>query len=176
MRSNSGMSVYLCYGWSLICHTNCYCCIHVSACCIGALAMFSVTRFCIWLTSWVCLQVGTVRYMAPEILDCAVNLKDCESSLKQIDVYAFSLVLWELLTRCEDLLFSQYSVKICKFIHPHWNLLYCLFSSSGVFNLINGLLLAAQHISHTCNIANRFILQRKLMPSLRDSCCPLKRR
>lgn len=48
--------------------------------------------------------MGTVRYMAPEILDCAVNLRDCESSLKQIDMYAFSLVVWELLTRCKDLL------------------------------------------------------------------------
>lgn len=50
-----------------------------------------------------------MRYMAPEILDCAVNLRDCESSLKQIDMYAFSLVLWELLTRCKDLLFGMYS-------------------------------------------------------------------
>ncbi|KAF6032518.1 wit [Bugula neritina] len=51
-------------------------------------------------------DVGTVRYMAPEILDCAVNLRDCESSLKQIDIYAFSLVIWELLTRCTDLLYE----------------------------------------------------------------------
>ena len=54
------------------------------------------------------MQVGTVRYMAPEILDCAVNLRDCESSLKQIDMYAFSLVLWELLTRCKDILFGKH--------------------------------------------------------------------
>lgn len=41
--------------------------------------------------------------MAPEVLEGAVNLRDCESSLKQIDVYALGLVLWELATRCSDL-------------------------------------------------------------------------
>lgn len=41
--------------------------------------------------------------MAPEVLEGAVNLRDCESSLKQIDVYALGLVLWELATRCTDL-------------------------------------------------------------------------
>jgi serine/threonine protein kinase len=48
-------------------------------------------------------QVGTLRYMAPEVLEGAVNLRDCESSLKQIDVYALGLVLWELASRCSDL-------------------------------------------------------------------------
>ncbi|XP_012151416.1 kinase protein wishful thinking isoform X1 [Megachile rotundata] len=48
-------------------------------------------------------DVGTLRYMAPEILEGAVNLRDCESSLKQIDVYAMSLVLWELVSRCSDI-------------------------------------------------------------------------
>ncbi|XP_075219077.1 kinase protein wishful thinking isoform X2 [Lycorma delicatula] len=47
-------------------------------------------------------DVGTLRYMAPEVLEGAVNLRDCESSLKQIDVYALGLVLWELATRCSD--------------------------------------------------------------------------
>jgi bone morphogenetic protein receptor type-2 len=41
--------------------------------------------------------------MAPEVLEGAVNLRDCESSLKQIDVYALGLVLWELAKRCSDL-------------------------------------------------------------------------
>ncbi|XP_044740436.1 bone morphogenetic protein receptor type-2 [Chrysoperla carnea] len=48
-------------------------------------------------------EVGTLRYMAPEVLEGAVNLLDCESSLKQIDVYALGLVLWELATRCTEL-------------------------------------------------------------------------
>lgn len=47
--------------------------------------------------------MGTLRYMAPEVLEGAVNLRDCESSLKQIDVYAMGLVLWELVTRCFDI-------------------------------------------------------------------------
>ncbi|XP_047350082.1 bone morphogenetic protein receptor type-2 isoform X3 [Vespa velutina] len=48
-------------------------------------------------------DVGTLRYMAPEVLEGAVNLRDCESSLKQIDVYAMGLVLWELVSRCSDI-------------------------------------------------------------------------
>lgn len=48
-------------------------------------------------------DVGTLLYMAPEVLEGAVNLRDCESSLKQIDVYALGLVLWELASRCSAL-------------------------------------------------------------------------
>ncbi|KAG8222924.1 hypothetical protein J437_LFUL000218, partial [Ladona fulva] len=52
-------------------------------------------------------DVGTLRYMAPEVLEGAVNLRDCESSLKQIDVYALGLVLWETAMRCSDI-YSHY--------------------------------------------------------------------
>ncbi|KAE8581708.1 hypothetical protein XENTR_v10024910 [Xenopus tropicalis] len=45
-------------------------------------------------------QVGTARYMAPEVLESRVNLEDLES-FKQMDVYSLSLVLWELGTRCD---------------------------------------------------------------------------
>ncbi|GFU11450.1 bone morphogenetic protein receptor type-2 [Trichonephila clavipes] len=48
-------------------------------------------------------DVGTLRYMAPEILEGAVNLRDCESSLKQTDVYALGLIMWEVSSRCYDL-------------------------------------------------------------------------
>ncbi|XP_076309930.1 kinase protein wishful thinking [Tachypleus tridentatus] len=48
-------------------------------------------------------DVGTLRYMAPEALEGAVNLRDCESSLKQVDMYALGLILWEIATRCSDL-------------------------------------------------------------------------
>ena len=41
--------------------------------------------------------------MAPEVLDGAVNLRDCEASLKQIDVYALGLVMWEIASRCSEL-------------------------------------------------------------------------
>lgn len=47
-------------------------------------------------------EVGTIRYMAPEELEGAVNLRDCMTSLKQIDVYSLGLVLWELCMRCHD--------------------------------------------------------------------------
>lgn len=53
-------------------------------------------------TFFVC-QVGTIRYMAPEVLEGAVNLRDCESALKQVDMYALGLVYWETFMRCTDL-------------------------------------------------------------------------
>ncbi|XP_063069511.1 TGF-beta receptor type-2 isoform X1 [Engraulis encrasicolus] len=45
-------------------------------------------------------QVGTARYMAPEVLESRVNLEDLES-FKQMDVYSMALVLWEMVSRCE---------------------------------------------------------------------------
>lgn len=41
--------------------------------------------------------------MAPEVLEGAVNLRDCESALKQVDMYALGLVYWETFMRCSDL-------------------------------------------------------------------------
>ncbi|KAI8497057.1 Bone morphogenetic protein receptor type-2 [Branchiostoma belcheri] len=52
-------------------------------------------------------EVGTVRYMAPEVLEGAVNLRDFESALKQVDMYAVGLILWEIATRCQDLYMGQ---------------------------------------------------------------------
>lgn len=49
------------------------------------------------------VQVGTLRYMAPEVLEGAVNLKDCEAALKQVDMYAVALIFWEIASRCTDL-------------------------------------------------------------------------
>ncbi|XP_077439295.1 bone morphogenetic protein receptor type-2-like isoform X2 [Vanacampus margaritifer] len=48
-------------------------------------------------------EVGTIRYMAPEVLEGAVNLRDCESALKQVDMYALGLVYWETFMRCTDI-------------------------------------------------------------------------
>ncbi|XP_026074535.1 bone morphogenetic protein receptor type-2-like isoform X2 [Carassius auratus] len=48
-------------------------------------------------------EVGTIRYMAPEVLEGAVNLRDCESALKQVDMYAIGLIYWETFMRCTDL-------------------------------------------------------------------------
>ncbi|XP_078385271.1 bone morphogenetic protein receptor type-2-like [Cetorhinus maximus] len=47
--------------------------------------------------------VGTHRYMAPEILDGSINLRDCASTLKQADVYSLALILWEIFMKCTDL-------------------------------------------------------------------------
>nr|XP_060637860.1 TGF-beta receptor type-2 [Anolis sagrei ordinatus] len=44
-------------------------------------------------------QVGTARYMAPEVLESRMNLDNVES-FKQTDVYSMALVLWELTSRC----------------------------------------------------------------------------
>ena len=43
-------------------------------------------------------QVGTRRYMAPEVLEGAINFS--RDAFLRIDMYACGLVLWELLTRC----------------------------------------------------------------------------
>ncbi|XP_029967171.1 bone morphogenetic protein receptor type-2-like [Salarias fasciatus] len=48
-------------------------------------------------------EVGTVRYMSPEVLGGALNLRDCEAALKQVDVYALGLLYWESFRRCSDL-------------------------------------------------------------------------
>lgn len=48
------------------------------------------------------VQVGTLCYMSPEILEGSVNLNS-SLCLLQGDVYALSLVLWEIWTRCSDL-------------------------------------------------------------------------
>uniref|UniRef100_A0AAZ3NPD3 Serine/threonine-protein kinase receptor n=1 Tax=Oncorhynchus tshawytscha TaxID=74940 RepID=A0AAZ3NPD3_ONCTS len=44
-------------------------------------------------------QVGTARYMAPEVLESRLNLENIES-FKQTDVYSMALVLWEITSRC----------------------------------------------------------------------------
>lgn len=43
-------------------------------------------------------QVGTRRYMAPEVLEGAINFQ--HDAFLRIDMYACGLVLWELMSRC----------------------------------------------------------------------------
>ncbi|CAH1114238.1 unnamed protein product [Psylliodes chrysocephalus] len=43
-------------------------------------------------------QVGTRRYMAPEVLEGAINFT--QDAFLRIDMYACGLVLWELVARC----------------------------------------------------------------------------
>lgn len=45
-------------------------------------------------------KVGTKRYMAPEILDETFDYRYFES-FQLVDMYCFSLVMWEILTRCK---------------------------------------------------------------------------
>ncbi|XP_037047421.1 activin receptor type-2B isoform X2 [Bradysia coprophila] len=45
-------------------------------------------------------QVGTRRYMAPEVLEGAINFT--RDAFLRIDVYACGLVLWELVSRCTE--------------------------------------------------------------------------
>ncbi|XP_019952149.1 bone morphogenetic protein receptor type-2 [Paralichthys olivaceus] len=47
-------------------------------------------------------QLGTLRYMAPEILEGSVNLSR-RWCLMQTDIYALGLLLWEIWMRCSDL-------------------------------------------------------------------------
>ncbi|KAM4688171.1 TGF-beta receptor type-2 [Discoglossus pictus] len=47
-------------------------------------------------------QVGTARYMAPEVLESRINLENMES-FKQTDVYSLALVLWEITSRCNGI-------------------------------------------------------------------------
>lgn len=55
---------------------------------------------------WICFkilcfcQVGTRRYMAPEVLEGAINFQ--RDSFLRIDMYAMGLVLWELVSRCSE--------------------------------------------------------------------------
>nr|XP_020473617.1 activin receptor type-2A-like isoform X2 [Monopterus albus] len=44
-------------------------------------------------------QVGTRRYMAPEVLEGAINVQ--RDAFLRIDMYALGLVLWELASRCK---------------------------------------------------------------------------
>lgn len=62
-----------------------------------------------WLSS---LQVGTARYMAPEVLEARLDLENTES-FKQTDIYSMALVLWEMTSRCEAI------GGQCAHINPH---------------------------------------------------------
>ena len=48
-------------------------------------------------------SLGSVRYLAPEILDGSLNVTNLENSLKQADVYTLGLLFWEASRRCHDL-------------------------------------------------------------------------
>lgn len=90
-------------------------------------------------------DVGTLRYMAPEVLEGAVNLRDCESSLKQIDIYAVGLVLWEIVSRCSDIYVSGSEIPSYKLpfekeigLHPTFEQMQILVSRNKARPLLEG--------------------------------------
>ncbi|ELW72334.1 Activin receptor type-2A [Tupaia chinensis] len=52
----------------------------------------------LWLITAFHEKVGTRRYMAPEVLEGAINFQ--RDAFLRIDMYAMGLVLWELASRC----------------------------------------------------------------------------
>ncbi|KAI6074783.1 Activin receptor type-2B [Aix galericulata] len=52
----------------------------------------------LWLITAFHDKVGTRRYMAPEVLEGAINFQ--RDAFLRIDMYAMGLVLWELVSRC----------------------------------------------------------------------------
>lgn len=63
-------------------------------------------------------QVGTRRYMAPEVLEGAINFS--RDAFLRIDMYACGLVLWEIATRCTVLETpSEYKLPFEMEASPH---------------------------------------------------------
>ncbi|CAM4924379.1 unnamed protein product [Rotaria socialis] len=46
------------------------------------------------------IQIGTYRYMAPELLELAIT--HTSDALCKVDMYAVGLVMWEIVTQCQD--------------------------------------------------------------------------
>ncbi|XP_076356622.1 activin receptor type-2A-like isoform X3 [Tachypleus tridentatus] len=67
-------------------------------------------------------QVGTRRYMAPEVLEGAINFN--RDAFLRIDMYACGLVLWELLNRCssQDGPVEEYMLPFEEEVGQHPNL------------------------------------------------------
>ncbi|XP_035813127.1 activin receptor type-2A isoform X3 [Amphiprion ocellaris] len=64
-------------------------------------------------------QVGTRRYMAPEVLEGAINFQ--RDAFLRIDMYALGLVLWELASRCKaaDGPVDEYRLPFEEEVGPH---------------------------------------------------------
>ncbi|KAF7266890.1 hypothetical protein GWI33_019819 [Rhynchophorus ferrugineus] len=64
-------------------------------------------------------QVGTRRYMAPEVLEGAINFTP--DAFLRIDMYACGLVLWELVSRCkaQDGPIPEYRLPFEEEVGPH---------------------------------------------------------
>ncbi|PRD27654.1 UNVERIFIED_CONTAM: Tgfbr1 [Trichonephila clavipes] len=63
-------------------------------------------------------RVGTVRYLAPEVLDNSINLNQFDS-FKRVDIYAYGLVLWEIARRCNvDGFHEDYQLPYYNLVQP----------------------------------------------------------
>jgi serine/threonine protein kinase len=45
------------------------------------------------------VQIGTMRYMAPELLEGVIA--HTREALYSVDMYALALVMWEIITQCD---------------------------------------------------------------------------
>lgn len=75
-------------------------------------------------------KVGTRRYMAPEVLEGAINFQ--RDAFLRIDMYAMGLVLWELASRCTasdgkpNVWFqSKYNLNLYTHEAVNWQFLIC---------------------------------------------------
>ena len=59
--------------------------------------------------------MGTRRYMAPEVLEGAINFS--REAFLRIDMYAFGLCLWELITRCTAIEGKSWCVRILLYLN-----------------------------------------------------------
>ncbi len=57
--------------------------------------VYVIVRLCVC----VCVQVGTSRYMAPEVLDGCIKFS--RPSYKQIDCYSVGIIFSEIMSRTE---------------------------------------------------------------------------
>ena len=75
-------------------------------------------------------QAGTSRYMSPELLDRYADIGRPES-YKQVDIYSLSLVLWEILNKCNFPELDEspgnyllYKIEIKTGFHVHISIVY----------------------------------------------------
>ncbi|CAG9535673.1 unnamed protein product [Cercopithifilaria johnstoni] len=69
-------------------------------CCIADFGL-ALTEDMVKIRTDINIQVGTKRYMAPELLDKSLNVKNFHH-FKMADIYSFALVIWEILRRIQE--------------------------------------------------------------------------
>ncbi|VDP11304.1 unnamed protein product [Onchocerca flexuosa] len=69
-------------------------------CCIADFGL-ALTEDMVKIKTDINIQVGTKRYMAPEVLDKSLNVKNFHH-FKMADIYSFALVIWEILRRIQE--------------------------------------------------------------------------